>query len=154
MVARIEVEVEGTGEAKRRLDAFAAAVADLRPFFEAEGEVFRERTDRQFRSEGALLGGWAALVPWYEAYKERVRPGRRILVFDGDLRRSMVEPGAEHNINRIGPRRAAFGSDDFKAQFHEYGTRKMPRRQMIVWRSSDRAEMEERLAAYLQEAAG
>lgn len=52
---------------------------------------FRKNQRQTFASEGAFSGSrWSPLSPRYAAYKQRVKPGRKILAFSGRMRRSFT----------------------------------------------------------------
>lgn len=63
------------------------------------GSAFRKHSIELFSREGASGGPrWAPLSEKYRKRKKRVRPGRKILVFDGTLRSSLSNASAEGNI--------------------------------------------------------
>jgi phage gpG-like protein len=95
--------------------------------------AFRQVTvvnKRQFREQGSVeTGKWSPLSPPYARFKARVRPGRPLLVFDGDLRTEMTVPGkGVYEIRRDG---FTVGTDISYATYHQNGTPNMPARPLI-----------------------
>jgi phage gpG-like protein len=86
---------------------------------------------RQFDEQGtAETGGrWAPLSPRYARFKARVRPGRPLLVFDGDLRREMTVPGK--GVYEIRNGGMTVGTDLPHATYHQNGTPNMPARPLL-----------------------
>ena len=89
-----------------------------------------------FSTKGRKSYKWAPLSPAYAAYKSRVRPGRSLLVFDGDLKRSLTM-GAKGSIFSAKARRLVLGSTVPYAVYHQDGTRRggktrMPARPLFV----------------------
>ncbi len=75
-----------------------------------------------FASEGSASGPkWQRLSPRYGRRKARERPGRRILVYDGDLRRSFIGRGA-FRISRIVGDVLELGSSHPLAIVHHEGS--------------------------------
>lgn len=73
---------------------------------------------------------WAPLNPKYKAWKDkRVQAGT--LVFTGEMAASFSDSNAPYHIEKIGKKEAVFGSSHPLAKFHQYGTRKMPQRQIV-----------------------
>ena len=73
---------------------------------------------------------WAPLSPKYKEWKSKRVPFGT-LVFSGELAASFSESGAPYHIEKIGKKEAVYGSSHPLAKFHQYGTRKMPQRQII-----------------------
>lgn len=116
-----------TADAERRLRGLAAQVVDLRPFWPIVRRLVRGWFRSHFESEG-LWGGdyWQPLSVDYWSWKESVRPGRPILVFDGKLRRAVFAPHMD-----AGPDYADFTVRDPKAEWHQFGTPRMPARSVV-----------------------
>jgi len=108
---------------------------DLTPVFQVGDEVFRAMEHEQFATEGVYLLGheWKPLNPQYLTEKLRHNPPPApfgILYRTGAMYESFTSPGGDH-IARISPREATYGSADPKAKWHQEGTKKMPRRQIV-----------------------
>jgi len=98
---------------------YADNISDMRPLFQKVGKDFLAIERKQFSSQGSHgSGGWAKLKSPYRERKAKLRPGRQILVFDGDLRNSLTRKGAKGNITRINKDWAAFGTSVKYAKYH------------------------------------
>lgn len=152
MADEITVRVEGDEEAQRRLERLTLLLTDLRSFWPMLVPVVRSWFRRQFESEGAFGGHpWAPLSPVYAAYKARVRPGKGILVFTGDLKRA-----ASNAVRTATPTTLTLTIDDPKVSYHQEGTTRMPARPLVF---SDplptvaRAELDEVADRYVRDLA-
>lgn len=114
-----------TGDTERRLRGLATEFTDLRPLWPLVIRPIREAIKDHFRSEGK--GRWAPLSAAYRAYKDRVRPGRDLLVFDGGLKRVVLAGGKPSYRARD----AALTFASPIIGFHQEGTSKMPARPPI-----------------------
>lgn len=91
MKGRMNPRIKTLDEAMR-LDA-----QDMRNFEATFDTEFRDQMKSAFSTEGKTGAfGWPPLSPDYAAYKAKKRPGRKMLVFDGNLRRSLTTRNAEH----------------------------------------------------------
>lgn len=116
----------GDQQVSRTLHRFAGAVVDMRPAFVEIRDRFLRVNRRQFATQGKHgSGGWAPLSPPYAAWKATQRPGAKILVFDGDLRRSLTE---QPDYEVIEPHYMAVGSNVEHGRYHQHGTDNMPAR--------------------------
>lgn len=117
-------------------------IEDATPAFEAMAQYQTKTVNaRQFAEQGTVeTGRWSPLSPPYARWKARVRPGRPILVFDGDLKREMTVPGkGVYQVWRSG---MTVGSDLDYAKYHQNGTPGMPARPLIgTPRRQDTREM-------------
>lgn len=120
----VHVDDHGGEERIRRLAVF---LSDLRSFWPLLVPVVTGWWRRQFETEGEFGGTrWAPLSPAYRAYKQRVRPGKTLLVFDGDLRRAASRPSRSQT-----PTSLSLTIDDPKAVYHQEGTGRMPARPIV-----------------------
>jgi hypothetical protein len=128
------IQVEG-------LDSF---YVDLDKFTDRARRVFKKtRLAQRLRADFFIMnrktfttranGTWARLSDRYRLYKERVRPGRGVLIFDGNLIRSLTRGGDPNAIFRVSGtgRVLELGTKDRKAGFHQTGTRRIPRRTVV-----------------------
>ncbi|AMM44474.1 hypothetical protein BARRETLEMON_12 [Arthrobacter phage BarretLemon] len=115
-----------------KLDRFDQNIGDAEPAFRAMAEFQTTVVNaRQFKQQGTpeTGGRWAPLSPPYARWKEKRRPGRPILVFDGDLRDSMTKPNT--GIYEIWDKGFVVGTALPYATFHQNGTPIMPARPII-----------------------
>lgn len=62
-------------------------------------DMVRAYEVEQFATEGRSGGkGWSQLSPGYKIWKMQVRPGRKILVFDGILRASLTTTSSPFHV--------------------------------------------------------
>lgn len=95
------------------------------------GRMIRNAYKEQFETEGAFLGRkWAPLNPRYAAWKQRHHPEGTILVLEGKLKESYTD--AQKAYTHITGNVGEFGSNDKIAKYHQYGTRFMPARRVVV----------------------
>lgn len=115
--------------ALRRLEAMDAAAKDFRIVFQWARTELAKANAENFTASGLPVGGWSPLKPKYAAWKTRNFPGAPIMVQNGALRRDLTTlTGA---ANSIGRKRARFGTSIEYAKFHQYGTTRMPKRQVV-----------------------
>lgn len=115
---------------------FTAALVKAMPDATTAADTqFREHQTQQFSTEGDSGGErWQSLSPEYEKRKKKLRPGRKILVWDGPLRASLARKGGEHiadwfrNTDRFF---IQLGSRNRIGPYHEAGGRNLPRRSML-----------------------
>lgn len=113
------------------LDRFADHLDRAEPAFEAMARLQVERVNRrQFREQGsAETGKWAPLSQAYEARKRILRPGAKILHFDGDLEDSLTN--VPSGVFEITDRGFTVGTQIDYAKYHQAGTPRMPARKLI-----------------------
>jgi phage gpG-like protein len=115
-----------------RLDRFSDNLQDAEPAFEAIATYQVEVVNkRQFRQQGSVEvgGAWAPLSPPYARWKAKRRPGKPILVFDGDLRDSLTIPG--DGVWEVWHRGFVIGTAVEYATYHQNGTPNMPARPVL-----------------------
>lgn len=105
--------------------------------------VHSRQARRAFTTQGGSAGSvWAPLSPRYREWKKKARPGRRILVFDGDMRDRYTMPSNANHIREfVRPFTYRFGVASEKAWRHETGTgvgkQRLPRRSVLHKTSDD-----------------
>jgi hypothetical protein len=84
--------------------------------------------NRNFDTEGGLVGGWAALSPAYAAWKRRTYPGRRILERSLKLRQSLaVNDASNAGMSLVVSKRQMFIGTDIS-----YAGRQNARRRFML----------------------
>jgi len=91
-------------------------------------EDLRQHWAGNFTSNGLPVGGWDPLDPEYAAWKSSHFPGPT-MIRTGRLFRSLTQ--LDGNASDVGRREATFGTKIEYAKFHQYGTLKMPKRQLV-----------------------
>lgn len=121
------VSIHGADALERRIRQFETLLSDLRPFWPLVVPLATSWWKRQFETEGAFAGRpWRQLSPGYSIVKSQLRPGRGLLVYDGDMKRAFSKPdrSATH-------RSLTLTIDDPKVEFHQEGTARMPARPIV-----------------------
>lgn len=134
------------------LDRFRQNITDAEPVM-VEMATFQKETvnARQFAAEGsAETGRWSPLSPPYKRYKDRVRPGRPILVFNGDLKQEMTS--TKHGIYETWGTGFTVGTGNPVGGYHQRGTPFMPARRILGSpRRADVARMTKMLQRWIVE---
>lgn len=139
MAVRLTLRFFGEAQLDRTLDRFAENVDDATPAWEVLADRFARAERRQFDTEGAYgSGGWAPLSEDYGEWKANVRPGAPILVFDGELRKSLTE--RPFGVEVLLPGSMVIGSDVDYGLYHQQGTDRMPRRRPVELPETERRE--------------
>lgn len=115
-----------------KLDRFRQNIEDAEPALQEMAEYQVEVINaRQFKGQGSpeVGGSWAPLSPPYKRFKDRVRPGRPILVFDGDLRDSMTK--VPSGVFEVTHKSFTVGTQVHYATYHQNGTPTMPARPLL-----------------------
>lgn len=124
---RIELALSGT----------AARLKDFRRFWTAffAPQWFAD-IRRNFKTQGAPVGGWRALSPAYAAWKRSQVGNKPILQFTGTMLASFTE-GDRNNILRVSRSRVELGSRMPRVAYHNLGTSRVPQRR-ILWTGPSR----------------
>lgn len=118
-----------TRRAMARLDNMEEAAKDFRVVFQWARTELAKANAANFSASGLPVGGWSPLKPRYASWKSRNFPGAPIMVQDGSLRRDLSTlRGPANDIRRTS---AKFGTSIEYAKFHQYGTTRMPKRQIV-----------------------
>jgi hypothetical protein len=124
------------------------------PILVALDRVHSQQARRAFTTEGVSTGSaWKPLSKGYAAWKRRVKPGRRILVFSGDMRDRFTLPASANHIREwVRPWTYLFGVASTKAWRHETGTGEgkqvLPRRSVLAKTAADLKQFTEAFASY------
>lgn len=144
---RLTLEVYGDRQLDRKLLRYADRVGDLEPVFDELADDFLSIETRQFSSEGRFAsGGWAQLAESTVARRGSAHP---ILDDHGDLRASLTDAAAKGAIRQITSDSLFVGTDVDYAQYHQQGTRRMPRRRPVEFREADRRRWVKAIQRYL-----
>lgn len=112
-----------------RLDGMQERCDKFRPIFEGMREELQDAWKKNFLTNGSLVGGWAPLDKEYGAWKSVHFPGAPPMVRTGRLFTSLSD--LRGPANEIRDQHASFGVEGDVAKFHQYGTTKMPKREII-----------------------
>lgn len=126
---QLEFVVDGVTQMSRSMSRFADSLKDFTPVFEQISENFKAIEREQFNTEGGRVSNWTPLSEDYAEWKSLHFPGKPILQASGALMASLT--GGTNFIKRITSSEMTIGSSDPKAIFHQRGTQKMPKREVI-----------------------
>lgn len=127
-MAFLAVTISGDEETIIRLNGMAARMNNVAPVLEWAKKSLTATFRSNFASNGLLVGGWSPLEPEYFAWKAVRFPGAPTLVRTGQLFRSI---GAQNASSSASKDEVVVGTNLKYAKFHQYGTSKMPKRQII-----------------------
>jgi len=125
----IDIKVKGVAKTQARFTGMIARSKAFEPIFIKAKKQLELSNAANFAANGLPAGGWAPLDPQYAAFKAAKFPGRPTLVGNGRLFRSVATMSS--GLSSISPTKAEFGTNVEYAKFHQYGTRKMPKRKII-----------------------
>ena len=128
---RIQVTVDFDDDSyKDKLDGMQRRGRNFKPVMEDIRDELQLAWTANFTANGLAVGGWAPLDAKYGAWKAVHFPGAPPLVQTGHLFQAIASlRGNEVEINRDGAR---FNLPNIRyAKFHQYGTSKMPKREII-----------------------
>lgn len=114
---------------KREINGMERRSKDFTPVFERIRDDLEQHWAGNFTSQGLPVGGWAPLDAEYASWKSVRYPGAPPMVQTGKLFNSLSS--LRGNPNEIHPMRAVFGTDIEWAKFHQMGTNKMAKRQIV-----------------------
>ena len=140
--ARIELEIEGLGDVRRRLARLADRLDDPTPVFERIGARLVESTEARFDAlKGPDGRSWPPLAEKTRRYKRRHKD--RPLTLEGDLRGSF---SAEADRSGL-----VVGSDRPYAAAHQFGRAEsnIPARPFLGLSDADVALIDDILHEYL-----
>ena len=149
--APIRIDVEVRIEKVQNLIAdIQDRCTDARPVFKWAHQVLKKTFAENFTTQGLPVGGWSPLDAEYAGWKARRLPGRPTLIRSGELFRSLSEL-SDPSVNEINKLSATFGTGLQYAKFHQYGTEKMPKRQILFIPQSFADDFAEKLVNYIVE---
>ncbi len=128
MTVSVKVTVHAEKAIKRMRDMERRS-KDFRAVFRWAKKELEKANKENFAASGLPVGGWAPLDQKYSAWKSVNFPGRPILEATGNLKNSLVR--LDGPTNKIRLKSAEFGTDVEYAKFHQYGTSKMAKRQIV-----------------------
>lgn len=129
-----------SGVEHRLLLAIEAADQLEEPFGHIAG-VVKKKLGRAFAAQGP---GWAPLSPKYASSKAKHFPGKPILQRTGQMKADVL--GAEPKITGS---EMSIAVPSTPYSYHQYGTSKMPKRQIAQFSASDERQYVQEIARYL-----
>jgi hypothetical protein len=121
------ITIHGDRELAAAVQRFELLMSDLRPFWPLVVPIATSWWKRQFDTQGAFAGRpWTPLTAQYSLIKQRLAPGRGLLVFTGAMRQAASRPQRTATARTL-----TLTIDDPKIEYHQEGTSKMPARPVV-----------------------
>lgn len=140
MAAGMAFRLIGREALSRDLARGRRRAEDLRPAWPVIDAHITRREEEQWRTEGALTGGWPPLNPRYAARKRRT-PGVRegLMERSGRLLEAMVNPFAPGGVHRAERDRYERGTSLPYAAVHQQPkpSNPLPKREVLVFTEAD-----------------
>lgn len=129
MGVSIDIDVDIV-KAQKRLMKMSLRSENFTPVLLWARDELEKANAKNFASNGLESGkSWSPLDPQYAAWKSSRFPGRPTMVRSGDLFASLTNMKGAPSF--IAKDRAQFGTSVEYAKFHQRGTFKMPKRQIV-----------------------
>lgn len=147
MIPGNNVEVIGAREAAFKLQAMIERSDKFQPVFVWAQAFLRAAFAANFAASGLPSGGWAPLDAEYGSWKSVRFPGAPPLVRTGKLFNSLTTTA--NTATSIKGSSAEFGTTVEYAKFHQRGTSKMPKRQIVFEPPLFAGEMGRRIGRFM-----
>lgn len=145
---RFDVSILGDEALRRDLEQLGDKASDMKPAFWA---VLRSVLVPRLRARFSG-SGWEPLSESTVEWKNRRNLDPRIMRATGALESALTASGkASGRLQTVGKStvRVGAGKKLFYARFHQFGTDKMPKRELFGWEQSDRSRALRILDSYL-----
>ncbi len=119
-----------------------------KPSFGYAKERLKLANAGNFASNGLPVGGWKPLNPEYSSWKAVNFPGSGPMVQNGNLMSSLMKL-TDRTANSTSDMSAEFGTSVEYARFHQYGTTKMPKRQIVYVPNEFPNDLASKMAKYI-----
>lgn len=155
----ISIQITGLKTTRRRIVTWGANIQSVEPAMKQIGMDLLDDFRWQITSEGGTLGGlsrWPPLRPGTVRWREKHYPGfgaHPIMWLTGRLLYSLASRGADGNVFETTPTSVTVGTNVPYARYHQTGTRKMARRQLVGLSWRRRSGIVARLNEYVQDQA-
>lgn len=130
MSAEVSIDVDGVDKVVQKLSDMLIRGKAFTPIFAKQIAELKLAWAGNFTSGGFVSGGWAPLDAGYGAWKLAHFPGAPPMVRTGRLFQSLAV-GAAESIYSSTNSSFSIGTTVEYAKFHQYGTTKMPKRQIV-----------------------
>ena len=148
---RINIECDAD-EAIKFLDGMIDRSQNFTVVFQWAKRYLARANSENFTSGGLPVGGWSLLKPKYSAWKAVRFPGMPLMQQTGKLFRDLASlNGSPNEINLTS---ATFGTRIEYAKFHQYGTTRMPKREIVFEPPLFARELAEKAAKHVVGKAG
>jgi len=127
-LVQIKVEFD-VGDLVDAVEGMQKRAKDFGPVFNKIRDELEEVWANNFMTNGLPSGGWSPLDPGYASWKSVHFPGMPPMIRSGRLFSSLGN--LRGTVNVIRDKSATFGTPVKYAEFHQYGTTKMPMRRVV-----------------------
>lgn len=148
MALLFDVEWEDDGT-RSDLRGMMHRADNFKPVFRAMRRQLQRDWRQNFLDNGLAAGGWRPLDAEYASWKSVHFPGAPPMVQSGRLFRSLSE--LRGTDSEIRDKEATFGNGIKYAKFHQYGTTKMPKREVVYEPMNFSREWAEKTAKYIKD---
>ena len=145
----ITLEIEGEKQLDRALGAMAKRVKNLRGVWPDIQEDFLEGERRIFKEQGTVKGKWKKLSQPYASRKAKKFRGRGILIATGNLMGSLTKAKHPNHFFVASRKGMTIGTAVSYAKFHQTGTAKMPKREVVRLRSEQKRRWPRLIQEYI-----
>lgn len=126
-------EVMGETQVKGMILGIRDKVKNLMPIWDKVDAILRKSSKYMFNKRGGSRFKWPPLSKKYRDAKKKLYPGKPLLVAKGDLKRSMINAGGDHILEKH-RKHMMFGTKVAYAGYHQSPKRrrtKLKRRPFI-----------------------
>lgn len=141
---KVDVEIQGQERLGQALRALPDVLSDLRPAWPKVSQLFYDAEKAQFDSRGSRGGEqWPELSASYARWKSANYAGQPLMELTGNLRRSLTERSGSDSVYEATKDSLVLGTSDPKANAHQFGSGRLPRREVIALTDEDHEKMRE-----------
>jgi phage gpG-like protein len=140
----IDIDMDSSG-AKLKLNNIGVRINNPILWWGEVEDSLTKYTASNFTLEGLPVGGWKPLDARYAAWKAVRFPAAPMLVRTGRLMQSALNP----TVSIMGPSERRYTASVNYAGFHQYGTSKMAKRQVMFVNEEFAQEIAFKLGRYI-----
>ena len=155
MPIKISMTILGDKQLNRAFSRFGDSVDDLRPAWKKVSEKLFKISAKQFDTQGGsgASGGWTPLSDNYLLWKQAQVGNQPILVFSGDMRRSLTQKGGQ-NILEMKRDHMKWGTRVGYATVHQKPqSSPIPQRKIIDLNEQDKRDLMREIQRHLVDVA-
>lgn len=131
-------------QSKRYIQALSKRINNIKPALHEIGQLMLASTDENFEKEQNIYGvKWKANTPATQRYK-----ASRGFIMKVLQRRGMLRSSINYKVMNDG---VSVGTNVVYGQYHQYGTKRLPKREFLGISRNDQKEITAILKEYLDE---
>ena len=149
------VDIDGVEISTRAFRSLDETISDWREVWPEVGLYYFRAMTEQFESLGSRGGTqWQPLSEKYRQWKEKRYPGKPVMIRTFRLLRSFSLGGsAPDQVQILEPLSYTVGSTVPYARYHQYGTKRMPKRTLVAPTQRDIDRIVSRMYRYAERGA-